>query len=89
MPRKALFRTIEVGDEWQPLSETSLIAKFEVLTPPSNSSNVLIRRVGETDQAAMIPAQFQAFESVDLSSIEVQGSDGDVIQVIGQEGFGG
>jgi len=79
-----ILRKVVVTDAWQPLSPTSLVGSVTVSTPPTNVGIVLFRTVSETaDEVPFVAGEWHDFVSVDLASIEVRGTPGDLVTVIG------
>lgn len=89
MPGAVVVRTIEASSEWTRLSdvEESLVADATLLAPASNSAPVLMRFDGMPEAGVAWPAGVRADIGVqDLSRIEISGSDGDSIGVLGRVG---
>lgn len=79
-----IVRKIVLTDEWQPLSPTSLVGSVTVSTPPTNAATVFFRAVGETaHEVPFVAGEWHDFVSVDLASIEVKGTPGDIVTIIG------
>jgi len=77
-----VMRKITVTSEYQPLVSTGLVASVTISTPPSNAGNVLFKGDDGSD-VPWIPGQWHEFKSIDLSAVEVKGTPGDVVTVVG------
>lgn len=73
------------ANEWTPLSATPLGYSGNITAHKDNTVDIDIRVVGETDQSTMSPGEYNYFDSVDLSKIEVKdnGIAGSIIKVVG------
>lgn len=79
-----IMRKIVVTDQWQPLSATSLVGSVTVSTPPTNVAQVLFRIPSEpAHEVPWVSGEFHELVRVDLSTIEVKGTPGDLVTVIG------
>jgi len=76
-----LLKQIDVTADWQALSSVSLVASVTISAPPTNAGNVLLRN-GE-GQVEMIPGEWQAFHHVNLAELEIKGTAGDVVTIVG------
>lgn len=77
-----VMKTINLNGAWQALSATPLIASVTVSCPPTNTAVAYF--LG--DGGAAVPWQqgeWHEFKNVDLSTIKVTGTPGDVVTVIG------
>ncbi|HOD84865.1 MAG: hypothetical protein BWX88_05185 [Planctomycetes bacterium ADurb.Bin126] len=79
-----ILRKINVTGSWQPLSAARLIGSVTIATPPANAGNVLFRNAAEpTQEVAWVPGEWYDFYRIGLSEIEVKGSVGDAVTVVG------
>jgi hypothetical protein len=79
-----IMRKIVLTASWQPLSATSLVGSVTVSTPPTNAATVLFRAAGEpAHELPWVPGQWIDLRKVDLASIEVRGTPGDLVTVMG------
>lgn len=76
----SVFRTIELGAAWQPLSASVVVVSFSLVVPVSNAASVSVRVDGGTP-AEIGPGMSAAFDDVDLSRVEVSGQLGDTVLV--------
>jgi len=77
-----VMRKITVTGEYQALVSASLIASVTISTPPANAGNVLFKGDDGSD-VPFVPGEWHQFESIDLAGIEVKGTPGDVVTVVG------
>jgi len=77
-----VIRKITVTGEYQPLVSASLVASVTISTPPTNSGNVLFKGDDGSD-VPFVPGEWHRFESIDLAGIEIKGTPGDVVTVVG------
>ena len=78
----AVMFTFEVSEEYRPLSEKPLVASVDISAPPGNSDSVLFRGMDGTD-VIWIRGEWHTMIRVDLSTIYVKGTPGDVVSVVG------
>jgi len=77
-----VMRKITVTGEYQPLASASLVASVTISTPPTNGANVLFKGDDGSD-VPWVPGEWHALQSIDLAGIEVKGTPGDVVTVVG------
>jgi len=82
MPNNIILRKIDVTDQWQKLSAVPLIGSVTISTPPGNQADVLFRS-NEAIEVPWINGEWHQFQRVDLSQIEVKGTAGDTVTVVG------
>jgi len=82
MANNIVMRKLTVSGSYQPLVPSSLIASVTISTPPTNSDNVIFRG-DDGSEVPWVPGEWHEFRSVDLSGIQVKGTAGDVVTVIG------
>lgn len=73
---------IDVTAEWQPLSATPLVCSCTISTPPDNAGDVLFKGTNDSEMP-WVPGEWHEFRSVDLSGIQVKGTAGDAVTVVG------
>ncbi len=78
----AILRKITVTASYEALSPSSLVASVTLSTPPSNGANVLFQGDDGSD-VPWVPGEWHDFRSIDLASIRVKGTPGDVVTVVG------
>jgi len=77
-----VMRKITVTGEYQPLVSASLVASVTISTPPTNSANVLFKGDDGSD-VPWVPGEWHEFRSIELAGIQVKGTPGDVVTVVG------
>ena len=77
-----LMRKIDVTGAYAPLVSESLVASVTISCPPSNSGDVVFKGDDGSD-VPWIASEWHVFQSVDLSRIEIKGTPGDVVTVVG------
>ena len=77
-----VMRKITVTGEYQPLVSSSLVASVTISTPPTNGGNVLFKGDDGSD-VPWVAGEWHQFESIDLSAVQVKGTPGDVVTVVG------
>ena len=77
-----VMRKITVTGDYQPLVATSLVASVTISAPPTNTSDVLFKGDDGSD-IPWIPGEWHEFRSIDLSEVQVKGTPGDVVTVVG------
>jgi len=76
------MRKIVLTANYQPLSATRLVLSVEISCLPTNAGNALFK-CGDDVDVPWIGGEWHAFSGIDLSEIQVKGTPGDVITVIG------
>ncbi len=77
-----IARKITVTDEFQALASEKTIATVTVSVLPNNSGEVLL--LGDTaDEVPLQPGEWHTLQSVNLADIQIKGTSGDVITIIG------
>lgn len=79
-----ILRTVTVTDQWQPLSATPLIGSVTINTPPTNAATVLMRSINDPENDVfMVNGEWHDLKRIDLSTIQVKGTPGDKVTLIG------
>jgi len=78
----AVMFTFELSGEYRPLSETPLVASVDISAPPGNADPVFFRGMDGGD-VLWIKGEWHTMIRVDLSTIYVKGTPGDVVSVVG------
>ncbi|AQT67943.1 hypothetical protein STSP2_01095 [Anaerohalosphaera lusitana] len=77
-----IARKIDLTDQFQQLSESKTVGTVTVTALSGNSSEVIL--LGDTgDQVPLVPGEWHTFIRVDLARINVKGSAGDGVTVVG------
>jgi len=77
-----ILRTISVAGNYQPLSATDVIGSVTISAQPTNSGPVYFKGDDGLDMP-WLPGEWHTFQSVNLAEIEVKGTPGDVVTVVG------
>lgn len=77
-----IMRKIVVTGEYAPLAAGKLVACCDISCPPSNAGSVLFKCKDGSD-VPWCSGEWHYFDSIDLSEVEVKGTPGDVVTVIG------
>jgi len=85
MPNNVLMRKVVVTDAYQPLTAASTVVTVTVSALPSNAGPVYFKGddPGAPGDVPWIPGEWHEFRSVDLAEIEIKGTPGDVVTVVG------
>lgn len=78
-----IMRKVIVTANYQPLSATSLIGSVEISAAPSNVANVFFKGDDGSDVPWVAGEFHGGFKSVDLNTIQVKGTPGDVVTIVG------
>jgi len=77
-----IARKLNISESWAPLSADRLVGRLTISAPAGNAGSVLIK--GDTGQEVpMAPGEWHTLEGVDLAEVEVKGTVGDVLTIIG------
>lgn len=77
-----IARKIELTDTYQPLAAKRTVATVTLSVPPSNTDTAYL--LGDTGQdVPLIPGEWHTLHHVDLASIQVKGTAGDIITING------
>jgi hypothetical protein len=82
-----IMRKIDVTGAYAPLADARTPASVTISCPPDNVGNVTFKaRDDSGDEVSWAPGERHAFTRIDLAAINIQGTPGDVVTVIGQSG---
>lgn len=77
-----IMRAIDVTADYAALSATPLVATATISCPPTNAAAVYF--LGDTeDDVPWQPGEYHTLQRVDLSRIQIKGTVGDTVTVIG------
>lgn len=76
------MRKIVLTADYQPLSAVKLVLSVQISCLPTNAGNVLFK-CGDDVDVPWIGGEWHDFVGIDLSEIQVKGTPGDVITIIG------
>jgi len=77
-----VMRKIEVTGSYQSLVNAEMVASVVISAQPANSGPVYFKGDDGLD-VPWLPGEWHEFRSVDLAEIEVKGTPGDVVTVVG------
>jgi len=79
-----ILRTITVTNTWQSLSDKPLVGSVTISAPPSNAATVLLRSTDDpVNEVFFVNGEWHDFQRIDLSTLQVKGTSGDKLTVIG------
>ena len=79
-----LMRKVDVTGDWAALASEKTVASVTISCPPANAGNVTFKSLDDSgDEVPWIPGEWHAFERVDLARIEVKGTPGDTVTLVG------
>lgn len=77
-----VMRKMDITSGFAPISSVSLIVSVTISCPPSNVDDVFF--VGDDGvDVPWMPGEWHEFRSIDLSSIQIKGTVGDIVTIIG------
>jgi hypothetical protein len=82
MANGIIMRTVEVTDEYAPLSPVPLIGTVNISALPTNSGPVFFK-AGENEEAWFMPGEYHQFIRIPIHSISIKGTAGDMVTIIG------
>ena len=82
MANNVILRKIDLTEQWQKLSTVPLVGSVTISTAPANAAAVLMRS-SEGIEVPWVAGEWHEFKRIDLSQIEVKGTAGDVVTVVG------
>lgn len=77
-----IMRTVPVETTFKPLSPTALVGSFEICVPPGNAGPVTFR-CPDGGMVEWVAGETHFFRRIDLRDIEIMGTAGDVVTVVG------
>jgi len=77
-----VMRKVTVGAAYAPLSTTALVASVTISCPPANAGNVVFKGDDGSD-VPWVPGEWHDFRGVNLAEIEVKGTPGDAVTIVG------
>ena len=76
------MRKIEVSENYTPLASEKIVLTVTISAPPTNAGNVLFKADDDSD-VPWVPGEWHQFSSINLAELQVKGTPGDVITIIG------
>ena len=77
-----VMRKIDVTGSYQPLASEALVVTVTISAQPTNSGPVYFKGDDGLD-VPWLPGEWHSLVRVNLSEIEVKGTPGDVVSVVG------
>ena len=77
-----VMRKIDVTGSYQPLVTDSLVATVTISCPPGNAEVVQFKGDDGSD-VPWVAGEWHELRSVDLAEIQVKGTPGDVVTIVG------
>lgn len=77
-----IMRTVVVTGSYHPLVSQKLVGSVTISCPPGNAGVVLFKGDDSTD-VPWVAGEWHDFQSVDLSTIQVRGTAGDTVTLVG------
>ncbi len=77
-----IMRKLVLTADFQPLAPGSVVGSFTISATPNNASDAVFLG-DEGADVPWVPGEWHTFASVDLAEIQVKGTPGDVVTVIG------
>ena len=77
-----IMRKLVLTADYQPLATKRVIGSFTISAPLSNDDDALFRG-DEGDDVPWVPGEWHSFSRVNLAEIQVKGTPGDVVTVVG------
>ena len=76
------MRMIDVTGNYTPLVSEKTVVTVTISAPPTNTANVLFKGDDGSD-VPWIPGEWHTLKSIDLADIQIKGSIGDVVTIVG------
>ena len=76
------MRKIDVTADYQSLAEERIVLTVTISVPPTNTGNVFFKADDDSD-VPWVPGEWHDLYRVDLAEIQVKGTPGDVVTVVG------
>lgn len=77
-----IMRKLVLTTNYQPLAPGSLVGSVAISAPPTNTANVIFQG-DDGSEVPWVPGEWHRFQHVDLSTIRVKGTAGDIITING------
>lgn len=75
-------RKIIVTADWQPLNAERLVGTFDISCPPTNTDNVIFQG-DDGSEVPWIAGEWHRLIRFNLADIQVKGTPGDIVTVVG------
>ena len=77
-----IMRKTDVTGSYQPLVSAKLVGSVTISCPPTNLGEVTFKGDDGSD-VPWVPGEWHDFRSINLAEIEVKGTAGDVVTIVG------
>ena len=78
----AYMKKVIVAADYAALEADRTVLNCEISCPPGNAANVTFKVAG--NEVDWIPGEYHALRQVDLATIQIKGTPGDVITIVGE-----
>jgi hypothetical protein len=78
-----IMRIVTVTGNYQPLVAASLVAGTVTISCPPTNAAVVYFKGDDGSDVPWVAAEYHEFRGVDLSGIQVKGTPGDVVTLVG------
>ena len=85
MASNIYMRTVDVTTSYAALESARTVASVTISCPPGNAGNVTFKGDDGSD-VPWIPGEYHSFRDIDLSQIEIKGTSGDTVTIVGEAG---
>jgi len=82
MANNSITKSVTVTADYALLSAASMVVSVEISCPPSNVGNVTFRD-GAGNECEWVPGEWHEFRSIDLAELQVKGTAGDKVTIVG------
>ncbi|HRR86587.1 MAG TPA: hypothetical protein P5316_16370 [Phycisphaerae bacterium] len=77
-----IMRKLVLTANYQPLAAEKVVGSFVISAPPSNANDAIFLG-DEGADVPWVPGEWHSFRNVDLAAIQVKGTPGDIVTVVG------
>lgn len=77
-----IMRKTDVSENYTPLAAEKTVCTVTISAPPTNAGNVLFKGDDDSD-VFFVPGEWHTLKSIDLADIQIKGTSGDVITIVG------
>jgi hypothetical protein len=78
-----IMRKLVLTANYQPLSGRPIVGTVDICTPPTNAASATFMGDDGTTEVPWVKGEMHTLQRVDLSTIQVKGTAGDIVTVIG------
>jgi hypothetical protein len=77
-----IMRKLVLTADYQPLATKRIVGSVTISAPLSNDDDAMFRG-DEGDDVPWVPGEWHSFSRVNLAEIQVKGTPGDIVTVVG------